>query len=42
VLFNAVEDAAQARGWLAVAETATPGFLTRLTDDPSGANVTQF
>jgi hypothetical protein len=33
VLLNAVEDAARARGWLVVAETATPGFLTRLTDD---------
>jgi AAA ATPase domain len=33
VLLNAVEDAARERGWLVVAETATPGFLTRLTDD---------
>jgi hypothetical protein len=33
VLLNAVEDAARARGWLVVAETATPGFLTRLADD---------
>lgn len=33
VLLNAVEDAARARGWLVVAETATPGFLSRLTDD---------
>ncbi len=33
VLLNAVEDTARSRGWLVVAETATPGFLRRLTDD---------
>jgi AAA ATPase domain len=33
VLLNAVEDTARVRGWLVIAETATPGFLTRLTDD---------
>jgi len=33
VLLNEVEDTARERGWLVVAETATPGFLARLTDD---------
>lgn len=33
VLLNEVEDTARKRGWLVVAETATPGFLIRLTDD---------
>jgi len=33
VLLNEVEDTARERGWLVVAETATPGFLTRLADD---------
>jgi AAA ATPase domain len=33
VLLNEAEDSARQRGWLVVAETATPGFLGRLTDD---------
>ncbi len=33
VLLNEVEDTARERGWLIVAETATPGFLARLSDD---------
>ncbi|MEJ1087254.1 AAA family ATPase [Microbacterium sp. Mu-80] len=31
VLLNALEDAARERGWLVVSETATPGFLDRIT-----------
>lgn len=33
VLLNAVEEQARARGWLVVSETATPGFIARLSDD---------
>lgn len=32
VMLNAVEDCARARGWLIVSETASPGFLARLTE----------
>ena len=31
VLLNAVEDRARARGWLVISETATAGFVSRLT-----------
>jgi hypothetical protein len=31
VLLNAVEDRARQRGWLIVSETATPGFVSRIT-----------
>ena len=31
VLLNAVEDRARERGWLIVSETATPGFVSRIT-----------
>ena len=31
VLLNAVEDRATANGWLVVSETATPGFIGRIT-----------
>lgn len=31
VLLNALEDIARERGWLVVSETATPGFLDRIT-----------
>lgn len=30
-MLNAVEDRACERGWLIVSETATPGFVTRMT-----------
>lgn len=33
VLLNAVEDEARSHGWLVVSETATPGFISRLSDD---------
>jgi hypothetical protein len=33
VMLNAVEDDAKAQGWLVVAETATPGLVSRLTDE---------
>jgi hypothetical protein len=33
VLLNAVEAEARSRGWLVVSETATPGFIARLSDD---------
>ena len=32
-LLNAVEAKARSRGWLVVSETATPGFIARLSDD---------
>jgi hypothetical protein len=31
VMLNAVEDRARAQGWLVVSETATPGFIERMT-----------
>lgn len=31
VMLNAVEDRARERGWLVVSETATPGFVARIT-----------
>jgi hypothetical protein len=31
VMLNAVEDRARERGWLIVSETATPGFVSRIT-----------
>ena len=31
VMLNAVEDRARAEGWLVVSETATPGFIERMT-----------
>ncbi len=31
VMLNAVEDRARARGWLVISETASPGFITRIT-----------
>ena len=31
VMLNAVEDRARQRGWLIVSETATPGFVSRMT-----------
>jgi AAA ATPase domain len=31
VMLNAVEDRAKERGWLVISETATPGFITRIT-----------
>jgi hypothetical protein len=31
VMLNAVEDRARKRGWLIVSETATPGFVSRMT-----------
>ncbi len=31
VMLNAVEDRARERGWLVVSETATPGFVSRMT-----------
>lgn len=31
VMLNAVEDRAKERGWLVISETATPGFVTRIT-----------
>jgi hypothetical protein len=30
-MLNAVEDRARQRGWLIVSETATPGFVSRMT-----------
>jgi hypothetical protein len=33
VLLNALEDVAREREWIVVSETATPGFLARITDD---------
>lgn len=33
VLLNAIEGEARARGWLVISETATPGFIARLSDD---------
>jgi AAA ATPase domain len=32
VMLNAVQDLARARGWLVIAETATPGFFTRIVN----------
>ncbi|MGB9112096.1 MAG: ATP-binding protein [Acidimicrobiales bacterium] len=32
-LLNAVQDEARQRGWLVVAETATPGFVARITNE---------
>ncbi len=31
VMLNAVEDRAKKRGWLTISETATPGFVARIT-----------
>lgn len=31
VMLNAVEDRARERGWLVISETATPGFIARMT-----------
>ena len=31
VMLNAVEDRAKERGWLVISETATPGFVSRIT-----------
>lgn len=31
VMLNAVEDLAKERGWLVISETATPGFVSRIT-----------
>ena len=31
VMLNAVEDRARERGWLVISETATPGFVARIT-----------
>src|ERR1700741_259214 len=31
VMLNAVEDVARSRGWLVISETATPGFVVRIT-----------
>jgi ABC-type branched-subunit amino acid transport system ATPase component len=31
VLLNAIEDRTKARGWLVVTETASPGFVERIT-----------
>lgn len=31
VMLNAVEDCAKERGWLVISETATPGFVARIT-----------
>ena len=31
VMLNAVEDRAKERGWLVISETASPGFVTRIT-----------
>ena len=31
VMLNAVEDRARERGWLVISETATPGFIARIT-----------
>jgi len=33
VLLNAVEDEAKSRGWVVISETATPGFVKRITDE---------
>jgi hypothetical protein len=33
VMLNSAEDAARARGWIVISETADPGFLGRITDD---------
>ncbi|MGC2373220.1 MAG: ATP-binding protein [Solirubrobacteraceae bacterium] len=33
VMLNAVQDEARSRGWLVIAETATPGLLQRLTNE---------
>ncbi|MCK0515662.1 hypothetical protein [Williamsia sp. DF01-3] len=30
-MLNAVEDLARQRGWLVISETATPGFVERIT-----------
>lgn len=35
VMLNAVEDRAKERGWLVVSETATPGFVARITSSIS-------
>lgn len=32
VMLNAVEDVAKQRGWLVISETATPGFVRRITE----------
>lgn len=32
VLLNALEDIARERGWIVIAETATPGFMDRITN----------
>lgn len=31
LLLNAVEDRAKEHGWLVISETATPGFVARIT-----------
>jgi hypothetical protein len=33
VMLNAVQDEARSRGWLVIAEAATPGLLKRLTGE---------
>jgi hypothetical protein len=33
VMLNVVEETARKRGWLVISETATSGFITRLSDD---------
>ena len=35
VMLNAVEDRAREHGWLIVSETATPGFVSRMTRSTS-------
>jgi len=41
VLLNAVEDEAKSRGWIVISETATPGFVMRITDEQLPALLVQ-
>jgi hypothetical protein len=41
VLLNAVEDEAKSRGWVVISETATPGFVKRITDEQLPALLAQ-
>lgn len=42
VMLNAVEDLARQQGWLVISETATPGFLDRITRQHLPAILTDF
>ena len=42
VMLNAVEDLARRRGWLLISETATPGFVDRITQQHLPERLREF